>query len=144
MSESNGLNKKDLIAIRGMYPDDWNFILATWLKGLRYGNDWFGLVEAPVYYASYQTVIERILQSPGTTIRVACLKDSPDVILGYSVTRGNTLDWIFCKSRWRLIGIAKSLVSESVTQVSHLTEVGKAILKKKKSSITFNPFSIGV
>lgn len=141
MSEPEGiaLHKKDLITIRNMYPDDWNFILATWLKGLRYGNDWFGLIEAPVYYESYQKVIENILQLPITTIRVACLQDSPDVILGYSVSRGTVIDYIFVKKNWRGIGIAKSLVPDGVTTASHLTEVGKAILKKYPT-ITFNPF----
>lgn len=139
MSESNGLNKKDLIEIRGMYPDDWNFILATWLKGLRYGNDWFGMVDPSVYYEAYQKVIERILQSPGTDVRVACLKDSPDVILGYAVIRDSTLDWVFVKSRWRTIGIARSLVPENINTVSHLTEIAKSLLKKHPD-IKFNPF----
>lgn len=133
------LDKKDLIEIRNMYLDDWNFILATWLKGLRYGNSWFGLIEPTVYYENYQKLIERILQSGSTVVKVACLKESPDVILGYSVSHGTSLDWIFVKSRWRLIGIAKSLVPDGVTTVSHLTEVGKSILKKRPT-LTFNPF----
>lgn len=139
MPESEILNKHDLITIRGMQPDDWNFILSTWLKGLRYGNDWFGLIEAPVYYENYQRIIETLLRSPLTTVRVACLKDTPDVILGYSVSRGTSLDYVFCKKNWRLIGIAKSLVPDGVTTASHLTEAGKAILKKHPA-ITFNPF----
>lgn len=138
MSEPR-VDKKDLIEIRNMYPDDWNFILSTWLKGLRYGNDWFGLIEAGVYYTNYQKHIERILQSPTTAVKVACLKESPDVILGYSVTRGNTLDWVFVKKNWRLIGIARSLVPDTTTHVSHLTDVGRSILKKSPG-ITFNPF----
>lgn len=139
MSET--VAKTDLIAVRNMYPDDWNFILATWLKGLRYGNDWFGLIEAPVYYSRYQAIIEHILQSPATVIRVACLLESPDVVLGYSISRGDRLDWTFVKRSWRGIGIAKSLVPEGTQRVSHLTEVGKAVLKKHPS-IKFDPFSI--
>lgn len=138
MSESS-VDKKDLIEVRNMYLDDWNFILATWLKGLRYGNDWFGLIDAPVYYSNYQKVIESILQSGATTVRVACLKESPDVILGYSVSQGDRLVWVFVKKSWRLIGIAKSLVPTGVKSVSHLTEVGKAILKKNPT-VSFNPF----
>ncbi len=122
-----------------MYLDDWNFILSTWLKGLRYGNDWFGLIEAPVYYANYQRHIESILQSPVTTIRVACLPDAPEVILGYAVMRGDRLDWTFVKKAMRGYGIAKRLVPDTIKSVSHLTDAGRAILKKRPS-ITFNPF----
>lgn len=133
------LDKKDLIQVRGMYPDDWNFIMATWLKGLRYGNDWFGLIEAPVYYENYQKIVEKTLQAPNTVIRVACLKDSPDVILGYSVCSGKTLHWIFCKRNWRGIGIAKSLVPDTITVVSHITDVGRIVLKNHPT-LSFNPF----
>lgn len=122
-----------------MYPDDWNFIMSTWLKGLRYGNDWFELIEAPVYYENYAKAIENTLQSPTTAVRVACLKDTPDIILGYSVSHGDHVFWTFVKKAWRGIGVASSLVPDTTTSAGNLTEVGKAILKKRPK-IKFNPF----
>jgi hypothetical protein len=70
------MNKADLVSIRPSTPEDRNFILATWLKGLRFGNDWFGLVESGAYYKAYHDVVEAILNSPGVTINVACLSNS--------------------------------------------------------------------
>lgn len=135
------MNKLDLIAIRDGEPGDKNFILATWLRGLRYGNDWFGAIEPSVYFSVYQKIIEVVLANPLVTIRVACLKEDKDVILGYAVYSGNRLDWIFCKKIWRGIGLTKILVPSQITVVSHLTALGKSILKKHPG-VYFNPFSI--
>lgn len=136
------MNKADLIAIRGPQPGDKNFILATWMKGLKYGNDLFGLIDTGVYFTAYQTVIEAILDSPQTLVRIACLKDEPEVILGYSVLNleQNAAHFCFVKAAWRSIGIARSLVPETTTTFTHLTKAGEAILKKKK--LKYNPFII--
>lgn len=139
VERSAGLSKRDLIRLRQGVEDDRNFIMATWLKGLRYGNDWFELIEASVYYENYQKSIDRVLGLVITEVRVACLEDSPDVILGYSVARGKTLDWVFVKKTWRGIGIARDLVPNDINTVSHVTDVGRSILKKKPS-VKFNPF----
>jgi GNAT superfamily N-acetyltransferase len=123
-----------------MHEEDRNFILATWLKGLRYGNDWFQAIDSNVYFAVYQKVILAILADPRVTVNVACLKDDPEVILGYSVHSGNRLDWLFVKKSWRCIGIGKSLIPEGITLVSHLTSVGRSISRRR--NWVFNPFSI--
>lgn len=135
------LQKNELVTIRDIQPNDRNFILATWLKGLRYGNDWFQEIEPSVYFAVYQRMIEVILNDPRVTVKIACLKEDPEVVLGYSVYSGNRLDWVFVKKAWRGIGIAKSLIPECITVVSHLTNVGKAIMRKRKG-VFFNPFAI--
>lgn len=72
------------------------------------------------------------------SIKVACLKDSPDVILGYAVYEGHCLHWVQCKQAWRGIGIAKLLCPETITTVSHLTRLGKTLMFKK--NLVFNPF----
>lgn len=133
------VSKRDLIAIRPGVEDDRNFIMSTWLKGLRYGNDWFELIEASVYYENYQKALDRLLGLVVTEVRVACLKDSPDVILGYAVSRGKTLDYVFVRKAWRGIGVARDLVPSDINTVSHVTDVGRSILKKKPS-VKFNPF----
>ena len=133
------MNKKDLITIRDGKPEDQGFIFATWLRGLRYGNSWFELIESVVYFKVYHDFIESILLRPTTTIKVACLKDDPEVILGYAVYSGPTLHWVFVKKAWRSIGIAKSLVPTNTTIVTHMTNVGLSILKKHKN-VHFNPF----
>lgn len=135
------INKSELVAIRDFQPSDYNFIISTWIKGLRYGNEWFNLIEQKSYFDNYHKVIENYLKSPDVKINVACLKSDPEVILGYAVLRNNgaTLDWVFTKSAWRSIGVAKSLVPNSIKFVTHVTKAGISILKKKEN-IKFNPF----
>lgn len=132
-----------VIAIRGYLPEDRNFILATWLRGLYYGNTWFSDIKKDIFMTRYHQVLEHILSHPCTTIRVACLEDEPSVILGYSVYRVlddiTVLDWIFVKSAWRKAGIGRRLVPKNVSSCSHLTKVGRAL---KPSTWDFNPFSI--
>lgn len=140
------MDKKDLIGIRAANASDRNFILATFLRGLYYGDSWFREIPKDIFMAHYHQVVERILSSPGVIVQVACLKADPEVILGYSVlgpnTTGITLHFIFVKSAWRGIGVARSLVPvEQTNAVSHLTKVGLSILRKHPNVI-FNPFVI--
>lgn len=123
------------IQIRQASPLDIPFIYATWLKGLYYGNDWFREMDKEVFFANYHKVIETILQRSG--VRVACLEDEPDVILGYSVVYAQfTLHWVFVKRSWRKMGIAKRLVEDANT-CTHLTELGKKI---NNGRLKFDPF----
>ncbi len=133
------MNKSDLVTIRNTVNADRSFIFSTWLRGLRYGNSWFKLIDADSYYKHYHKVIEGLLQHPDTIIKVACLKEDSDVILGYVVYRNNILDYVFVKTAWRNIGIAKMLVPADFKIVSHLTATGQNMLKKYPGVI-FNPF----
>jgi len=135
------LEKTNLVSTRNSTPEDKNFILATWLRGLYYGDSWFREIRKDIFMENYHKVIENILARPGVSVQVACLKDDPEVILGYSVSRGNTLDWVFIKAAWRGIGIAKSLLPKDLNVVTHLTKPGLSILKKKLPEVVFNPFA---
>ena len=134
------LDKNDLVMIRDAIPEDKNFIFATWLKGLRFGNDWYGLIDSKVYFRVYHDLIEVLLAKPNTTVKVACLKEDPRVLLGYSVYSSTRLDWVHLKKAWRGIGLAKDLVPNNIASVSHLTSVGRSILKKY-DKVIFDPFT---
>lgn len=135
------LIRSDLIDIREAIDSDRNFILATWLRGLRYGNSWFEDIDSASYFSYYHNVIEIVLNNPATTVKIACLKEDPDVLIAYSVYSHDRLDWVFCKKNWRNIGVAKSLVPENITTVTHLTDTARSILKTRKG-IKFNPFAL--
>lgn len=138
---SDTQEKLDLFMIRDFKESDKAFVLATWLRGLRYGNDWFEFIAAEPYFRLYQDVIESILKRTDVKTSVACLKDDEDVIVGYSVYRyPDRLDWVFVKNNWRKIGIAKSLVPSTITTVSHVTDQGRRIMEKKYPKLIFNPF----
>lgn len=133
------IDKKALITTRPGTLEDINFVYATWLKGLRYGNDWFLLIDQDVYFKHYHDVIETILSRPNTAIRVACLVEDPSVIIGYSVYEGPVVHWAFVKKPWRKIGICKDLMPSRITTVTHLTRTGASLLTKSPG-VRFNPF----
>lgn len=135
-------SQKDLITTRSYHAEDRSFILACWLRGLYYGNTFFSEIPKNIFMEHYHKILERFLDNPNVTITVACLKDDPEVILGYSVSRVSikgeaVLDWVFVKSAWRQIGIAKSLMPSNLQVVSHTTKLGRAL---KPSHVTYNPF----
>lgn len=136
-------NDKASITLRDYKPEsDRSFILATWLRGLYYGDSWFSLIPKATFMEAYHNILERILINPGITIKIACLKEDSDVILGYSVyhkvPKGLALDWVFVKSAFRNIGVASMLTPDNVVCCTHLTKVGKSI---KPKNWEFNPFA---
>lgn len=132
-------DNSELVEIRGFYPEDKNFVKATWLKGLRYGNDWFKLIDSDAYYSTYSPLIDALLNHKDVKVEIACLKEARDVILGYSVYQGNKLHWVLVKDRWRGIGIARRMVPKTIDTVTHLTKIGVSIFKNHKG-FKFNPF----
>ena len=142
------LEKKDLISVRTNTPEDRNFILATWLRGAYYGDSWYSLIPKNIFMEQYHNILQNFLARPGVVIKVACLKEDPEVILGYSVSRQikngeadiSILDWIFVKSAWRKIGIGKMLTPTKLNAVTHVTKTGLSIMKQKLPNVIFNPF----
>lgn len=128
------MDKKSLITNREYIADDYNFILATWLRGLYYGNDWFNKIPKTTFMENYHKVIDHIIKKPNTKIAVSCLLEDPNVILGYSVYEPKILHWVFVKQPWRGIGIAKDLIPHDITTVTHLTR------SHIKTEYQFNPF----
>lgn len=134
------MNKRDLIEVRDYMPTDFNFIIASWLKSLKYSNDWFGAIDSEVYYTNYQIIIKSILGRPNSRIKIACLREDNDVILGYSVYEEDKIHFVFVKSVWRKIGLARALVPAQFNTVTHLTNIGQNIIKNHPN-VKFNPFA---
>lgn len=132
------VTKKNLISIRDYQSDDQNFILSTWLNGLRYGNDWFKEIDQETYFKAYHPIVCNLIFD--SKVSVACLKEDPSVILAYSVHDGDVLHYVFCKEVWRGIGLSKDLIPQNLKVVTHLTKTGLSILKKKYPNAIFNPF----
>lgn len=135
--------KKDLITTRSPHPDDLNFILSTFLRGLYHGNEFFKEIDHDSYFKNYHEVVSSLLLKPSVKVTIACLKNDRDVILGYSVTSPETLHWVFVKEAWRKIGLALDLIPPDMKQVTHLTKPGRAILHAKFPNVIFNPFALG-
>lgn len=143
------LNANGLL-IRDYRPEDELFIVNSWMYGFRQGCEYIRLIEKKAYFDATIKVINKILERPNVTCRVLCLKDSEDIIIGYSVTETRPsqqiLHWIYVKpgsdlpdSGWRSNGLARMLVDKPITHVTHLTKAGRSILKKHPE-IKFNPY----
>lgn len=121
-------------------------VLATWLRGLRHGSEFFELTDPKTYYTVYSKVILGLLKRPDCRARLAVLSDEPDVVIGYSIFEGKTLHFIFVrrggkgKETGRRQGIGTSLYPQGVETFTHLTKIWKAIWKKKYKDLKFNPF----
>lgn len=133
--------RNEVIALRDALPGDKNFVYASFLRGLYYGDSWFKEIPKNIFMENYHRVLDVLMTLPGLKVTVACLKDDPEVILGYSIHKGTKLHWVFVKANWRNIGIAKSLVPANIDTVTHLTKVGLSIVRKRKN-LSFNPFDL--
>lgn len=116
-------------------------ILSRWKRSLRYGNDYFRLIQPNAYYRAYDAYLGRLLGDPRVAIRLAVLDEDPDVVLGFSVCRGSVLDYVHVHAHQRRLGIGRSLVPPGIDTISHLTKTGLLLWSNKCPSWAFNPFA---
>jgi hypothetical protein len=122
-------------------PDSYrNLVFSKWLRSLRYGNEYFRLVDSDAYFSTYQRFITALLSKPETVVKLAVLTESPDVVLGFSVIRNDTLDYIHVHKDMRKQGIGTSLFPKNITTITHITNIGMSIWSSKLSNVKFNPF----
>lgn len=132
-----------LYSIRHATDDDRNFILKSFLLGTYYGDTWFSKIPKRIFMDNYKKVAEALFNKCKNSIRIACLPDEPDVILGYSILNSSStvLHFLYVKDRWRRKGIGRQLTPTSVTSVTHLTSLGETLIKKLVPEPLFNPFN---
>lgn len=137
MSKFDGLYK-----IRLAEPNDKNFVVTSFLRGVYHDGSWFSKIPEAIFMATYRLVAERLFSSAKCMTVVACLQDDPDVILGFSIVSvdGTVLHWVYIKKKWRRYGIATRLIPNTVTTVTHLNKLGEDINNKLKLKWIFNPF----
>jgi hypothetical protein len=133
-AEINGLK----IKVRDPEPNDINFLLSTFLKGLYYGSKFWSLVDQEAFFQNYEPFIKQLMLR--SDVKIACLIDDPDVILSYCMYKDNVIHFIFSKKSYRKLGIAKLLYPKGIDTCSHITDSGDSI--RKKLGLIFNPFAI--
>lgn len=124
--------------IRPAQASDLSFIYTTWLHGLYHSAPWWKEVSKTIFWANYRRVIEIILTH--AEVNVACVPESPDVVLGYVVHTGPVLHWMFTKKAFRRLGIAKALLPTTISDYTHITDIGRSL---KQPGWTYNPFLVG-
>lgn len=130
-----------LYTIRPAKDTDINFIMATWLRGLYYGDSWFSSIPKHIFMSNYKKLAKNLIESKYIDVHVACLPDDLDTIIGYSVVTKNSeaVVWVFVKTAFRRLGVAKSLIPKEPKYVTHLTALGKTLMSKLPRT-EFNPF----
>jgi GNAT superfamily N-acetyltransferase len=119
-------------------------VYSKWLRSQRYGNDFLRLVVSDAYYAAYQKHIAFVLAQPSCVVRMAVLSDDEDVVLGFSVVRGNIIDYCHTQRDYRRIGIARALMPPGLGDgtgwtLASLTRIAM-LLWCKIPKAEFNPF----
>jgi hypothetical protein len=134
-----------LVEIRDGRSSDRAFILATFLRSLYYGDSWFSQIPKNIFMYNYHKIAEVLLNSKNVLVKVACLKEDTDVILGYSILSKDLtiIHFCFVKSAWRKQGIGSALLPSTINKVTHLTQLGKSLLPKLKDTI-FDPFALNL
>lgn len=121
--------------VRGLQDSDLNFIRASWIKGIRNSNDFLKSMPGHKFNKTIVPHVENLIHT--SSVNVVCLTDDEDVILGYCVYYGNCIHWIFVKSSWREMGIAKMMFPEGIKTCSHESKIGKTL--RHKLNIRYEP-----
>jgi hypothetical protein len=136
MSEFSGLYD-----IRDFKESDKNFVLATFLRGVYYGDSWFSSINKKIFMDNYKHIANLLISNDRSVIKIACLPEDLDVIIGYSILTPNyqSIIWVYVKEKWRMKGIGRSLVPSQPVYVTHLSKLGQQLLPKLGGAM-FNPF----
>ncbi len=131
-----------MIDIRGAETNDLAFIYSNWLRGQRFGLDYFESMDSDAYYEMQKEVVQAILSRTDVSVRVACATDDRELILGYVVAQilndGASIVWIFVRPSARKQGIAKQLCEGlRVKSVGSITNMGNEIRTRK--DLPFKP-----
>jgi ribosomal protein S18 acetylase RimI-like enzyme len=107
-----------------MWESDEAFVYASWSAGISYGTD--------LEFASLKQLNRRLKYTLEVSrVFIACLSDSPEIIIGYCVSEGTHLHWVYVKPDFRRQGVATMLVPKDIKTVQEdtLTKIGRSIWK---------------
>ena len=120
--------------IRDYRPEDLNFILATWLNSY-YESMCDFRPRKNSFYKHHEELIK--LKLPQCTVKVMCNSEDPDQVMGYIVTEGEVLHYLYVKSLFRGYGFAKALLEQNPTTASsHITKQLWHVIKEPN----YNPY----
>lgn len=124
------------VIIRPFEPNtDQACIYSTWRNAAYYGMTPRNPKGNGKNFFKQQTaLIKDILKD--AYVRIACLKDDPMTIIGYSVTTGTHLDFIYVKVEYRNKKIGTMLMPKNIeTVTSRLTKIGEVLVDRKKLQV---------
>lgn len=128
-----------MVLIRDAELNDRNFVLSTWIKNQQYSSPVFRGIPKDIFTRNYSKWVDSVFSLAGIQLKVACLADEPDVILGYAVFTDWCVYYCYVKPAWRRKGIAKQLIPcDTITTVACYTPKGDTI--RQKYGWVYNPW----
>jgi hypothetical protein len=121
-------------------PQYRNLVFSRWLRSLRFGNDYFKLIDSDAYYENYHIYLNNLLIRKNVTVQLAVLSDDIDVVLGFSVSENNTLHYVHIHKDSRKRGIGRTLIPAQIDTITHITKIGMSIWGSKFPLVKLNPF----
>jgi hypothetical protein len=131
--------KPATIVLRKFDPEgDSGFIYASWRNALWFDDKIRDERLAHSFFSKASKAIKAVLAYPTLSVRIACLQDDHNLIVGYSVLVGDHMDWIYVKIDYRNKGIGRLLSRGVKTYSDPQTTIGKAILASHHLSLKEN------
>lgn len=136
------------IALRPATSEDMPFFYSATLQSHFYSSPSCSNVLPSIYYPEHKKTLQRLLERPSIFLTIACLKDDPQVILGFmlSEARENVLHYMYVKRAFRRFGVARELMKALGIElrranVSHWTDDMADIQRTKRyPELTYNPY----
>lgn len=124
------METQTLVVLRLAQTDsDHALIYSTWRNAL-----WFAekrdAKTSDSFFKEASEKISEILKAPETRVRMACLADDPDMLLGWAVLRNTHLEFVYVKLDYRRRGIGRLLTQGFKTFSEPQTRIGRSLAKK--------------
>ena len=119
------------IAIRLHEATDEDFIYSTWMKSFR-DNSYARAVPTQLYNIGQRKRINKILSKEGVNVLIACDAETPELIYGYAVMERtpDVLHYVYVKSAYRKLGIAKALLIDFLDNSVLYTHKGDIVIER--------------
>jgi len=126
------------VVIRAYNPaSDAPLVFASWRNALWFDKHTNEALD-PKFYRLKTKEIKAFLSAPGVSVRIACLQDNPDQIVGYAALSNLTIEFVYTKQDYRNLGIATLLVKGFHDVATPSTKIGASIAKNHKLKIKEN------
>lgn len=117
-----------------------SLVYGTWLNAFLMLSDFAKPIARDVYFPAQHDRIERLLRRSKLEVAIPEGASAPTCV-GYCVTEGPILHWIYVKGMWRRAGVASALLAgRRLEQFSHWTYDWDH-MARKVPHLKYNPYA---
>lgn len=127
------------ITLRPAVDSDLSFFFSSTLQSYFYSSPTIRGLLPSVYYPAHKALLYKLLAR--SKLEMACSAEDLNIILGFALTEGLDVHYMYVKRAFRRFGIARELLRNIgySFQASHWTDDLNAIARHKPG-IVFNPY----